>query len=140
MGNAFKTQRQVEFRDTDAAGIVHFSVYFTYMEAAEHALLRSLDLSVHMHDSEGLLSWPRVAAKCDYRSPARFEDVIDVELVVLRLGTKSVTYEATFRVADREVAVCEVTAVCCRLIAGEPMRSVPVPEAIASKLRGFLSQ
>ena len=27
----FTTTRRVEFRDTDAAGIMHFSVFFLYM-------------------------------------------------------------------------------------------------------------
>ena len=47
MSQVFKTERRVEFRDTDAAGIVHFSVFFAYMEQAEHEFLRSLGLSVH---------------------------------------------------------------------------------------------
>ncbi|MCG8653286.1 MAG: hypothetical protein MI861_25835, partial [Pirellulales bacterium] len=38
----FSTKRRVEFRDTDAAGIVHFSAFFPMMEAAEHEMLRSL--------------------------------------------------------------------------------------------------
>ena len=38
--------RRVEFRDTDAAGIMHFSTYFTYMEEAEHELFRRLGTTV----------------------------------------------------------------------------------------------
>ena len=30
--------RRVQFYETDAGGIVHFSVYFRYMEEAEHEL------------------------------------------------------------------------------------------------------
>ena len=55
--------RRVEFRDTDAAGLAHFSTYFTFMEEAEHEFLRRRGLSVLMHDADGPLSWPRVAAK-----------------------------------------------------------------------------
>src|SRR5690606_37511976 len=70
----FTLRRRVEFRDTDAAGIVHFSVYFNYMEEAEHALLRSLGTSVVTSDAEGPISWPRVAAACEFRGALRFED------------------------------------------------------------------
>ncbi|WP_231612238.1 acyl-CoA thioesterase [Novipirellula galeiformis] len=42
----YTTQRRVEFRDTDAAGIVHFSAFFPLMESAEHEMLRSLGISV----------------------------------------------------------------------------------------------
>jgi 4-hydroxybenzoyl-CoA thioesterase/acyl-CoA thioester hydrolase len=43
---AFHTARRVEFRDTDAAGIMHFSTFFNRMEEAEHELLRTLGTSV----------------------------------------------------------------------------------------------
>ena len=36
----FVARRRVEFRDTDAAGIAHFSTFFVWMESAEHELLR----------------------------------------------------------------------------------------------------
>ena len=68
-------QRRVEFYETDMAGIVHFSNFFRFMEACEHAFLRSLD-----HELHGMLDgletgWPRVNATCDYRAPARFGDI-----------------------------------------------------------------
>ena len=44
----YRTCRRVEFRDTDAAGIMHFSTYFTYMEEVEHEFLRSLGTSVDL--------------------------------------------------------------------------------------------
>ena len=43
----FKIVREVEFSDTDMAGIMHFSNFFRFMEAAEHAFFRSLGLSIH---------------------------------------------------------------------------------------------
>ena len=46
MPNGFQFERRVEFCETDAAGIAHFSSLIVYMEQAEHALLRSLGLSV----------------------------------------------------------------------------------------------
>ena len=38
-------RRRVEFAETDAAGIVHFSVFFRYMEEAEHALWRNAGMA-----------------------------------------------------------------------------------------------
>ena len=78
MSTAFVTTRRVEFSDTDAAGIMHFAAFFRMMEQAEHDLLRSVGLSVVMHDDEGKISWPRVAAKCDFQAAARFEDLLRI--------------------------------------------------------------
>ncbi|HWB08043.1 MAG TPA: thioesterase family protein [Pirellulales bacterium] len=133
MTEPYRSQRRVEFRDTDAAGIAHFSVFFNYMEEVEHEFLRSQGLSVVMHDAEGVLSWPRVSAQCDYQGAVRFEDVLDVELNVDRVGEKSVTYHFVFRHRGRQVADGRLTAVCCRMEQGTP-RAVPIPDEIAARL------
>ena len=52
MISIFKTKRRVEFADTDLAGIVHFAMFFKYMEEAEHQFWRSVDLSVSMKDEK----------------------------------------------------------------------------------------
>jgi acyl-CoA thioester hydrolase len=36
MASEFHATRRIEFPDTDMAGIVHFSRFFVFMEAAEH--------------------------------------------------------------------------------------------------------
>jgi 4-hydroxybenzoyl-CoA thioesterase/acyl-CoA thioester hydrolase len=138
MSVAFTTQRRVEFCETDAAGIAHFSVFFTYMEQAEHALLRHVGLSVMLRDDEGLISWPRVSAACEYQGSARFEDVLDVEVRVERLGSRSVTYAFTFTRQGQAVATGRVTAVCCRMDSDHRLSSIDIPERIASRLREYL--
>jgi acyl-CoA thioester hydrolase len=134
---SFQTTRRVEFRDTDAAGIVHFSAFFTMMESAEHELLRSLGTSVVTRDAEGVISWPRVAAQCDYLGAARFEDVLTVTLHVARLGTKSVTYAHRFEHQGIVVAEGRITAVCCRLVGDRQLSSIPIPPAVRTALARF---
>lgn len=134
MGQSFHTTRRVEFRDTDAAGIAHFSVFFVYMEQAEHELLRHLGLSVMFHDESGKISFPRVGARCDYQRAVKFEDVIDIEVSIVRLGTKSVTYEFNFTHQGQAVASGQTTTVCCRLSDTAPPESIPIPGWIAEKL------
>ncbi len=138
MSARFKTIRRIEFRDTDAAGIAHFSVFFTMMEEAEHELLRHVGLSVHMNDGEQTISWPRVSASCEFRGPAAFEDELEIDVQIARLGEKSVTYEFRFSHENRLVAEGRMTSVCCQLEPGNPPRSIPIPTPIAAKLRGFL--
>ena len=96
MPQSFKTQRRVEFRDTDMAGIVHFSVFFAYMEEAEHQLLRQLGIGVVCDVDGTTVSFPRVAAACNYRRAIKFEDIIDIEITIKRIGTKSITYSHLF--------------------------------------------
>jgi YbgC/YbaW family acyl-CoA thioester hydrolase len=130
----FRTTRRVEFADTDMAGIVHFANFFRYMESAEHEFLRSRSLSVAM-DWEGQhIGFPRVSASCDFQNPVRFEDVMDVEVVLARIGSKSLTFEVTFRHRDRQVAQGKLSTVCCRLTPGQPLKSIEIPTGVRDRL------
>lgn len=138
MSQSFQVTRRVEFRDTDMAGIVHFSVFFTYMEQAEHEFLRSLGLGVIANVEGQEISWPRVSATCDYRRAIKFEQLIEITVRVARIGEKSVTYDFRFEHAGQLVADGRITAVCCLFQHGTPPQSVPIPRLLREKLTPYL--
>ena len=134
MTSPYRHRRRVEFRDTDAAGIVHFSVFFNYMEEAEHAFLRNLGLDVFLLDNETAISFPRVAAQCDYRTPIRFGESVTVEITVNKIGRSSVTYQFLFRRDKTIIAEGQVTSACCELTDAGAPRAVAIPEDVRAKL------
>jgi YbgC/YbaW family acyl-CoA thioester hydrolase len=134
MPTPFRTQRRVEFADTDMAGIIHFSNFFRYMEAAEVDFLRSRGLSVSMILDGHRLSFPRVAASCDFLRPARFEDVLEIAVSLQKLGRKSVTYAFEFFKGEELIARGQVSSVCCRLLPDGPLESVEIPPVIRRAL------
>ncbi|MCZ6634914.1 MAG: thioesterase family protein [bacterium] len=135
MVSEFYTTRRIEFPDTDMAGIVHFSRFFVFMEAAEHEFLRSLGTSVSTEWNGNKIGWPRLAASCDYVSPARFEDVLDIRLTVVRKGGKSMTYGFEFTRDETEIARGMLRSVCCICNPGEAIRSMPIPDFIADQIQ-----
>ena len=134
----FRVCRRIEFRDTDAGGIVHFSVYFTLMEEAEHAFWRSLGRSVVIAGGDEAVSWPRVSANCDFNAPLRFEDEVEIEVAVRRRGAKSVTFAFDMKRGETDVAAGELIAVCCRIRHGKPPEAIPIPDDLATELDRFL--
>jgi 4-hydroxybenzoyl-CoA thioesterase/acyl-CoA thioester hydrolase len=128
-----RTRRKVEFADTDMGGIVHFARFFVFMESAEHELLAAAGTSVHFEHDGKRLGWPRRSAACDFRSPARLGDVLDIHVRVVRKGTSSMTYAFTFTCGERLVAKGELSSVCCILGDGRP-RPVPIPAFLAERL------
>lgn len=139
MSHSFVYSRRVEFAETDAAGIVHFSAFFLYMEQAEHALWRHLGLSVFpMATSVGEVSWPRVSASCQYRGPVRFEQTLEIQLHISRLGEKSITFQYEMFLNSTKVADGETTAVCCRLSADHQIESVRIPDDVRVKLTPYM--
>lgn len=139
MSHPFSVTRRVEFCETDAAGIAHFSAFLCYMEQAEHALLRHLGTSVSTDIGDGWhLSWPRVHVSCDYRGSARFEDCLEIHMRVERLGTRSVTYAFDFSLEGQSLAAGKVVAVCCKVRAASPLESIEIPGELRAKLEQYM--
>ena len=140
MSKSHVYSRRVEFRDTDAAGIVHFSVFFSYMEQAEHDMWRTLGTSVVHKTPDGVFSWPRVSAKCDYKIAIKFEQIIDIEVRLLNIGTKSLTFGFVFRRDDDLIAEGSVTTVCCMISDDRTIVSTSIPDELRSLLKPLLAE
>lgn len=139
MNPAFHTQRRVEFRDTDAAGLVHFSAFFFWMESTEHEFWRSVGVElVEPVEGGGTISWPRVSATCDFVEAVRFGEVLDVRMHVAHVGRTSVSFGFRFEHAGRAVADGKMVAVRCRLLPGLPPQPVAIPEPLSKKLAEFV--
>ncbi len=136
----FKLIHQVEFSETDMAGIVHFSNFFRYMEAAEAAFFRSQGFSIFPAKTDSTVGWPRVHADCDFKKPLRFEDVVEIHLLVREKRRKSFAYTFIFRKLNHqpteEVARGTLVVACVkRDRANGKMVAVEIPESIASKIQ-----
>jgi len=138
MPHEFRIRRIVEFVDTDAAGIMHFANYFRVMEAVEHAFVRSIGETVHVQVGDKMAGWPRVEVSCRYFAPFRFQDQMEVQLLVERKTDKAITYRFNFRKVNAEgstdaspiMASGSVTALFANNHAPDGrMRAAPMPEA-----------
>src|SRR5688572_23885244 len=112
----YHTRRRIEFVETDMGGIVHFSRFYVFMEQTEHAFLRRLGAN---------------SASCQFLSPARFGDELDIHLRVLRKGTSSLTYGFDIRLGEIAVARGQVTTVYCQMDAPGGMKAMPIPPEVA---------
>src|ERR1700722_3626706 len=113
MSTPYRTTRRIEFCDTDMAGIVHFANFFRFMESAEVEFLRQRGLSVKLEWEGQKIGFPRVSASCHYLRPAYFEDLLDVDVHVEKVGQKSVTFTFEFSRGGKVLAKGTMTSVCC---------------------------
>ena len=130
MPSEYRLRRRVQFYETDAAGIVHFSWFFRYMEEAEHALWREAGLSIAPPDAE--IGWPRVAASFDFHSALRFEQEFDVWLRVAGMTKKTIRYTCLLARGDTKIATGTLTVACVRKRPNEPMKAIEIPPEIAA--------
>jgi YbgC/YbaW family acyl-CoA thioester hydrolase len=126
----FIYHRRVQYKETDASGIAHFSSFFVWAEEAEHAMWRAVGLSVEPADAP--IGWPRVSASFDFYKPIRFEDQLEVQLRVVDRTAKTFRYQAVVRRHGEIAAIGTTTSICVRKVAGEPLKAIDIPPEIAS--------
>ena len=127
----FTLRRRVTFHEVDSAGIVHFSIYFRYMEEAEHALWRAAGISIAARGAN--VGYPRVSAAFDYHRPLRFEDEFDARIRIVSIRDKSLRYVCTLTKGDEKIATGTVTVVCVSKDQDGVMKARPLPPDIAGR-------
>jgi YbgC/YbaW family acyl-CoA thioester hydrolase len=125
-------RRRVQYSETDAAGIVHFSNFFKYVEEAEHAMWRAAGLTIATEPGREI-GWPRVAASFEYKRPLRFEDEFDVHLRVSAKTPKTLRYSAVLRKDGEVIGEGSLTIICVRRRPGEPVRAIDIPPDIDAR-------
>ena len=129
----FRLKRRVQFYETDAAGIVHFSWFFRYMEEAEHAMWREAGLSIHGRDRD--VGFPRVSTSFDFHKPLRFEDEFEVRLRIIAMTRRTIQYSCVLTRGDVKVATGSLTVACVRQLPDERMLAVEIPGEIAARFQ-----
>lgn len=125
--------RRVQFYETDAAGIVHFSWFFRYMEEAEHAMWREAGLSIHPDNSK--IGWPRVAAACEFHRALKFEQEFDVTIRVTEITKRTISYACEIAQGTDRIARGTLKIACVSKLPDGTMRSVEIPEDIAMRFK-----
>jgi YbgC/YbaW family acyl-CoA thioester hydrolase len=96
---AITVRRRVEWAETDASGHYHFSSVFRWFEEAEHALWNSLNINKLMFGRV-----PRVHVDVDYKERLWFDQEVDVQLLVERVGRTSCGFRFEVLTLAGEVA------------------------------------
>ena len=81
----FTHHLRVRFCETDAMGVVHHASYLAYLEETRVEYLRALDRPYDRLRADGV-EFPVVEAALQYRKPLRFDDVVDVGVMVASAG------------------------------------------------------
>lgn len=133
MAHTYTLTHRVEFADTDAAGLAHFTAFFRWMEVTEHAFYRSLGGVAFKRTPEGEFGVPRVVASCEYLRPLGFGDEVEAQLLVKSKTEKAIEYEFLFHTDPQSDPVARgAMKVVSAMRTSETGRfkSCPLPEAL----------
>ena len=131
MQSEYRLKRRVQFAETDLAGFVHFTRFFSYMEEAEHALWREAGLSIVPPRAE--IGFPRLATSFEYFHPLKFEDEFEVCIRIAEITDKTMRYDCVLMKDGEKVAVGSLTMACVKKVADEPIRMIRIPPDIRDR-------
>jgi YbgC/YbaW family acyl-CoA thioester hydrolase len=138
----FRHTMPVRFADVDHAGIVYYPKFFDYFHIAFEELLRhhlGARAYVELLDVDRV-GFPSVSAQCEFKSPLRFGDTMDIDLSITRLGARSVTfcYRIYRQRGDGERALAAEGSNTCAVVDLSIFRAIAVPRRLRSLFEPLL--
>ncbi len=89
-------RQRVIYGDTDQMGVVYYANYFRYFEFSRSEYFRARGGNYTQVEAEGF-GLPVVTAHCDYKRPAKYDEVLIVDVHVAELRRASLRFEYEVR-------------------------------------------
>lgn len=124
---AFRFQTRIRFIDTDASARIHYTAMFRYFESAEIEFMRSAGILYGTGD----FALPRVHVDCDFLLAIVYDDLIEIEVCLTKLGRSSIRLE--FRAfKGQDVAAQGAVVIAC--MDKTTQRAIELPQELRRKL------
>ncbi|MFH1816491.1 MAG: tol-pal system-associated acyl-CoA thioesterase [Pseudomonadota bacterium] len=122
---------RVYWEDTDAGGVVYYANYLKFMERARSEWLRAFGIEQDvLRDETGVVFVVR-RVEIDYLSPARFNEQLEVSVVLHEAGRASLSVRQELMHGSTRLAEAVVTLACVDAIRFKPVK---IPEPILQAL------
>lgn len=128
------TSIRVRYQETDKMGVVYHGNFFTWMEVARIHLLDSIGCPYRKLEEDGYLL-PVISCECDFKSPARFDDIVDVDVLLAEIKKVRIKLEYTIRRGETVLATAKTSHAFVDLCG----KAVRPPEQFLEKSRLGLS-
>lgn len=99
---------RVRYDETDPMGLVHHSNYLKYFEIGRTELLRASGGSYRDMEAAGQLVVV-VRVDCRYKSPARYDDLIQIHTAVSKVTNAKIMHHYTIRRGETVLVEADVT-------------------------------
>ncbi|MFH1847626.1 MAG: thioesterase family protein [Candidatus Omnitrophota bacterium] len=128
---SFSTELRVKYQETDQMGVVYYANYLTWFEVARTEFLRKLGVVYKDLEKEGYFLMV-AGVSCDYKNPARYDDLIAVDTWVSGHKRTSLQFEYAVSCGGKPLASGKSTHVFTNR-RGKPVR---IPEKVLEAVRG----
>lgn len=115
---------RVRYGETDQMGVVYHAEYLVWCEMGRTELMRSLGLPYSELERRGT----RLAvaeASLRYHAPARYDDVVQVETTLAKLGSRAITFDYLIRHAATGTRLATARTTLVAMDAGGRATTIP---------------
>lgn len=125
---------RVPYADTDQMGVVYYGNYLALFERARNELMRESGYTYKACEEAGWML-PVVHAEVDYKSPAKYDDILEITAWVR--AQKGVRLEIACEVRRKgETALLASGYTCHAFVSTADFRPAPPPAEFLEKLNG----
>ena len=132
MGDPFRYYLRVRYIECDAQKVVFNSRYAEYVDVAINEFLRAIGVLPDFID--GSLDFQLVKQTIEWKAPARFDQVLELSVAAVRLGTTSFTLGTMFRIAGGDKVIVTVETVYV-LVDGRTLTKLALPDSLRAALQ-----
>ncbi len=128
---------RVYYEDTDMGGVVFYANYLKYMERGRTEWLRDLgvDQSTLAATEQRVFMVVRVDVR--YISPARLDDLLQIESEVTRMGRASLHFAQSVSRGGELIAQSNIQVCCVETV---NMRVAAIPQSVRTKLAAITQE
>ncbi|MFC5862865.1 acyl-CoA thioesterase [Acidicapsa dinghuensis] len=130
------SEQRVRYAETDQMNVVYYANYLVWFEIGRVELLRALGFDYKQMEDEYDCILPVVEASCRYRSPARYDDLVQIEAdpTLLKNSVLKFAYRLSRKEADGSATLLaegETVHVVCT----HSMQRCPMPRQYEQAIR-----
>ena len=112
---------RVPYADTDQMKVVYYANYLVYFERLRNELLRDSGYTYYKMEEDGL-ALPVIEAVCNYKSSARYDDLLTISGWVSEIKGVRVTIQCEVRRGDELLVTGHTVHACIDIKTGRPCR------------------
>ena len=131
MALPFRYYLRVRYIECDAQKVVFNSRYSEDVDVSINEFLRAIGVLPEF--LEGRVDFQLVKQTVEWQAPARFDQVLELSIAAVRLGTTSFTIGTTFRIAGQEAPIVTAETVYV-LVNAETLTKLALPDSLREAL------
>ena len=128
-----QTELRVYYSDTNHGYVVYYSNYLKWFEIGRTEILRQVGYDYSDFEKQNLIA-PVVEVKCNYKQPARYNDIIIIKTTIDNIGNSSIKFNYDIIRKNDKVVLANGYTINV-FVNMKTQESTPIPEELRKVLQ-----